>query len=205
MKKIKELFKKNIKLVIGFIVGGIVFGTVGVYAATTLLSQSVYYNNSTSGATSTNVQGALDELYTRASKWLNPNDMGTPQYYAFGQYKGWCSDTDTRCNSFADFPTTSTTPPSGKNVYAAKYQDGQYGVCIKRNGKEHCFRGRNYKAEVKHMQEVFSDISCRVNTNMNFLSCDASDFSCLVDSEGSVDCHAGRGCRLIPNGSVICA
>ena len=84
MKKIKEIFKNNVKLVIGLIIGGVVFGTIGVYAATTLLSQSVYYNKSTSGATSTNVQGALDELYTRASKWLNPNDMGTPKYYAFG-------------------------------------------------------------------------------------------------------------------------
>ena len=114
MKKIKEIIKNNIKIVIAFILGGVVFGTLGVYAATTLLSQSVYYNNTNSGATSTNVQGALDELYTRASKWLNPNDMGTPQYYATtGKYKGWCSSTDTNCNSYADFPTTATTPPSG--------------------------------------------------------------------------------------------
>ena len=68
MKKIKEIIKNNIKIVIAFILGGVVFGTLGVYAATTLLSQSVYYNNTNSGATSTNVQGALDELYTRASK-----------------------------------------------------------------------------------------------------------------------------------------
>ena len=141
MKKLRKLLKTNIKIVLAFIIGGIVFGTIGVYAATTLLSQSVYYNNSTSGATSTNVQGAIDELYTRSNTWINPMNMGTPQYYAFGTYKGWC--TDTSCNSYADFPTTATTPPSGKNVYAAKYADGQYGVCIKRNGTEHCFRGRN--------------------------------------------------------------
>ena len=61
-----------IKNIICFILGGIVFGTLGVYAATTLLSQSVYYNNSTSGRTSTNVQGALDELYTIANTRINP-------------------------------------------------------------------------------------------------------------------------------------
>ena len=214
MKKIKEIIKNNIKLVIGIIIGGIVFGTIGVYAATTLLSQSVYYNNTNSGATSTNVQGALDELYTRASKWLNPNDMGTPQYYATtGTYKGWCSSTD--CNSFADFPTTATTPPSGKNVYAVKYEDGQYGVCIQRNGKEHCFRGRNYKAEAKHVQEVFSDVGtydsstglgCRVNSGGS-VRCDASDFYCNVTSYGSVSCTdygAGSYCYVNPGGSVYC-
>ena len=59
--------KKNIiKNILCFVLGGIVFGTIGVYAATTLLSQSVYYNNTTSGASSTNVQGALDELYAKS-------------------------------------------------------------------------------------------------------------------------------------------
>lgn len=215
MKKIKEIIKNNIKIVIAFILGGVVFGTLGVYAATTLLSQSVYYNNTNSGATSTNVQGALDELYTRASKWLNPNDMGTPQYYATtGTYKGWCSSTDTNCNSYADFPTTSTTPPSGKNVYAAKYKDGQYGVCIKRNGKEHCFRARNYKVEAKHVQEVFSDVGtydsstglgCHVDSSL--VLCGASDFGCGVDSDGDVGCldrGTNENCDVSAGGSVRC-
>ncbi len=216
MKKIKEIIKNNIKIVIAFILGGVVFGTLGVYAATTLLSQSVYYNNTNSGATSTNVQGALDELYTRASKWLNPNDMGTPQYYATtGTYKGWCSSTDTNCNSYADFPTTSTTPPSGKNVYAAKYKDGQYGVCIKRNGKEHCFRARNYKVEAKHVQEVFSDVGtydsstglgCKVRSS--FVVCYASDFGCGVGSNGGVFCSddgTDEHCGVNTGGSVRCS
>lgn len=216
MKKIKEIIKNNIKIVIAFILGGVVFGTLGVYAATTLLSQSVYYNNTNSGATSTNVQGALDELYTRASKWLNPNDMGTPQYYATtGTYKGWCSSTDTNCNSYADFPTTSTTPPSGKNVYAAKYKDGQYGVCIKRNGKEHCFRARNYKVEAKHVQEVFSDVGtydsstglgCDVDSSS--VDCYASGLRCYVRSSGFVYCRdygAGELCSVYADGSVYCS
>lgn len=222
MKKIKEIIKNNIKIVIAFILGGVVFGTLGVYAATTLLSQSVYYNNTNSGATSTNVQGALDELYTRASKWLNPNDMGTPQYYATtGTYKGWCISTDTNCNSYADFPTTSTTPPSGKNVYAAKYKDGQYGVCIKRNGKEHCFRARNYKVEAKHVQEVFSDVGtydsstglgCNVDCGDGGageycgVGCNA-DFYCFVSSDGYVYCIDNgtyERCGVDTDGSVGC-
>ena len=206
MKKVKKFLLGNIKTVVAFILGIIISGTT-VYAATILFASSeVSYDNTSSGMSATNVQDALDELYTKASKWLNPNDMGTPQYYATtGEYKGWCTSTDTNCNSFADFPTTATTPPSGKNVYAVKYEDGQYGVCIQRNGKEHCFRGRNYKAEAKHVQEVFSDISCDVDSS--YVGCDASDFGCAVNASGYVrcyDCGTSESCTVDAGGSVRC-
>ena len=204
MKKIKKLLSNNLKTITAFIIGGIIFGgTTAVVAAVIAANQVTY--TPPSGVSANNVQTAIDELYTRSSKWVNPNDMGTPQYYAFGRYKGWCSSTDTDCNSYADFPTTATTPPSGLNVYAAKYADGQYGVCIKRNGKEHCFRGTNYIAEAKHVQEVFSDISCRVNSS--YVHCSASGFGCDVDSNGFVDCYdygAGSHCYVDPDGSVKC-
>ena len=201
MKKIGKFIKNNI---IGFIIGVIISGAT-VYAAT-VASSSVSYSNTSSGSSATTVKAALDELYTKASKWLNPNDMGTPQYYATtGSYKGWCSSTDTNCNSYADFPTTATTPPSGKNVYTVKYEDEQYGVCIKRNGKEHCFRGRNYKAEAKHVQEVFSDISCDVTSSI--VDCDASDVGCNVNSNGRVYCNDNSdnsNCNVNSDGSVNC-
>ena len=206
MKKIKKLLSNNLKTITAFIIGGIIFGgTTAVVAAVIAANQVTY--TPPSGVSANNVQTAIDELYTRASKWLNPNDMGTPQYYATtGTYKGLCSSTDTLCNSYADFPTTSTTPPAGKNIYAVKYEDGQYGVCIKRNGKEHCFRGRNYKAEAKHVQEVFSDISCTVRSES--VTCIASDFYCRVSSIGFVNCldnGAGSYCNVYSDGSVHCS
>ena len=204
MKKVKKFLLGNIKTVIAFVLGILLSG-VTVYAATSLLSQSVYYNNTTSGATSTNLQGALDELYTKSNTWINPNDMGTPQYYAFGEYKGWCSSTDTSCNSLSDFPTTSTTPPSGKKMYLAKYADGGYGVCLKKNGTEHCFRGRNWIAEAQHIQKVFSDVSCYVKSSS--VSCYASDFDCDVNSNGNVGCNdngASAFCDVSGYGNVYC-
>ena len=36
-----------------------------IYAASTLASSSVYYDKSTSGSTKTNVQDAIDDLYTK--------------------------------------------------------------------------------------------------------------------------------------------
>ena len=80
MKKIKSLFKKNVKLVIGIIIGGVVFGTLGVYAATILYNANeIGYDNTrvaiekTSGGNATNVQEAIESLYTKANSdsfWL---------------------------------------------------------------------------------------------------------------------------------------
>ena len=60
VEKVKRFLKKNI---LGIIIGGLIFGTAGVYAATYFPSGDVTYDNSTSGLSSTDVQGAIDELY----------------------------------------------------------------------------------------------------------------------------------------------
>ena len=59
-KKVKKVFKNRIFI---FILGGLVFGTIGVSAATYFASSDVTYDNGASGLNSTNVQGAIDELY----------------------------------------------------------------------------------------------------------------------------------------------
>ena len=209
MKKVKRFLIGNIKTVIAFVLGTLISG-VTVYAATVIAASQVGYTPpSGSGISSTNVQGAIDELYTRANTWINPNNnFGTPRYYAFGTYKGWCSSSDTSCNSYSDFPTTSTSAPSGKNVYAAKYADGGYGVCINRNGTPHCFRGRNWIAEAQHIQKVFSGANDSCYVGSSGVYCDASDFSCNVSSSGRVYCYdAGTNadCGVSVDGYVLCS
>lgn len=208
MKKVKRFLIGNIKTVIAFVLGTLISG-VTVYAATVIAASQVGYTPpSGSGISSTNVQGAIDELYTRANTWINPNNnFGTPQYYAFGTYNGWCSGSDTDCNSLSDFPTTSTSAPSGKNVYAAKYADGGYGVCINRNGTPHCFRGRNWIAEAQHIQKVFSGAYDSCDVYSSYVYCGASEFRCSVHSSGRVNCDdsgAGARCSVLGNGSVRC-
>ena len=58
--KIKEFIKSY---AIGLIVGIVVSGTISVIAATCFPSNDVTYDNTESGLSSTNVQGAIDELY----------------------------------------------------------------------------------------------------------------------------------------------
>ena len=71
MKKIVNKLKQNAKIITAFVLGAILTGGT-VYAATVLPSSQVGYNNSTSGLAATDVQGALDELNTKASTWINP-------------------------------------------------------------------------------------------------------------------------------------
>ena len=64
MKKISKFIKKNIKIVIAFSIGFILAST-SVYAANTIYSKNVTYDNSSSGLSATNVQDALDETYNK--------------------------------------------------------------------------------------------------------------------------------------------
>ena len=67
MKKIGNKIKQNAKAIAAFVLGIVLAGGT-VYAATVLPSSQVGYDNSTSGLAATDVQGALDELYAKASK-----------------------------------------------------------------------------------------------------------------------------------------
>ena len=57
--------KNNKKLIIGFILGSLIFSVVGVCAATLLNGNEVTYDNTNSKLESTNVQDAIDELYEK--------------------------------------------------------------------------------------------------------------------------------------------
>ena len=82
MKKISKFIKGNYKFLIVVIVGLLLSGT-GVYAANTIYSKNVTYDNSSSGLSATNVQDALDETYnkcmpTAAEKIINLYEDGSP-------------------------------------------------------------------------------------------------------------------------------
>ena len=66
----KKILKNNIKLIIGIIIGGIVFGGISYAVATGISSGDVTYtaNNQTT------VQGALNDLYSKAATNINPNN-----------------------------------------------------------------------------------------------------------------------------------
>lgn len=75
MKRIFKFIKKNFKLVIAFSLGFVLAGT-SVYAANTIYSKNVTYDNSSSGLSSTNVQDALDETYNKCFPPAPPIEVG---------------------------------------------------------------------------------------------------------------------------------
>ena len=82
----KENKKKYLKTnIISFIIGMIIFGSIGVYAVVTFSSNDVTYDNKESGLSSTNVKGAIDELYktctqTSADKVIEDNGLEKDSY-----------------------------------------------------------------------------------------------------------------------------
>ncbi len=58
--------REKIKIVVSFILGGIILGGIGVYAATIISSINVGYSNESSKLVATNVQAAIDEVYDKS-------------------------------------------------------------------------------------------------------------------------------------------
>ena len=109
------MIKKVVTHSIAFVLGIIVCTVVGVYAASTLSSSSVYYDNSTSGGTSTNVAGALDELYSK-SKLKNRSNI--VEAYTYNQTSGtsnYCvtGDEETCVETKCYESTTAGSCPAG--------------------------------------------------------------------------------------------
>ena len=77
MKKILKFIKHN---VLGFIAGAVIFGSLGVYAATVIAASSVAYSDNASlGAT--NVQDAIDKLNTKATIKIKEAEAKCPDGY----------------------------------------------------------------------------------------------------------------------------
>ena len=65
LKKLKDKIINNKKYILGIITGILISGTT-VYAATVISASNVSYSNTSSKLSSTDVQSAIDELYTKA-------------------------------------------------------------------------------------------------------------------------------------------
>ncbi len=156
----------NKKIITSFILG-LLLSVGSVFATNILSSETFTYDNSTSKLTSTNIQTAIDELY---------NNKVTREYF-LEKYKAFVG-TPTNYNFDAtNKPTTSspTTPPEGKVVYAALYEDGSYGICIRINEAEECFKPNNYIAEKEHLKSLLTESNFYNHFYSDAVSCDIYD------------------------------
>lgn len=91
MKKVKKILKNNVKVLVGIIIGTMVTGT-GVYAATVINASDVSFKNASSEMTSTNVQGAIEELYNDSKKNLDFIDETVGADFAHDVFLSYYSD-----------------------------------------------------------------------------------------------------------------
>ena len=101
-------------------------------------------------------------------------------------------------NQYFDFATAKANT-TGK-IFASKK-----GVCISRSKTVYCFKTNNWDVEKNHIQQVFSDVSCDVNSSA--VICNASDFGCRVTSNGYVTCtdYSDRSfCYVNASGTANC-
>lgn len=179
MKKVKKFLLGNIKTVVAFAIGVIISGT-SVYAATILFaSNQVSYNNANSGATSTNVQDALDELYTKANTWINPTTFGISMN---------TSKTILATNGGIIIRRNGQTHLIRNNNWSV--EKDHIRQIFSELGPYNSSTKLGYLVDRSEVRCIASDFSCIVFESGYVYCRDNSDNSnCSVNSDGSVNCN----------------
>ena len=209
MKKIKEVLKKNVKLVIGIIIGAVISGT-SVYAAILYASSDVGYDNTSSGMSATNVQDALDELYTKASKIDTYKDLQCPGcvYRKSTTYKcnSNASSADGTNNKLSSSEYTTDYTTLNSNYFLGHVIDSNGYIlssyaCGINNGTFFCLRGVDsdqssltykpfYQENVNRLNKVFP--GCNANTSGSDAHC-SGGVGAFVASNGYGYVYVGAG------------
>ena len=181
----KNIFKKNLKLFLGIIIGVAISG-VAVYAASGLMASEIEYNNTVGlkddqGNDVNDVEGALNALYDKVD----------------------CSNSGSGSNTDECLPIDLSTfqANSSKTVLASSK-----GLCVHRNGTLNCFKINNAEEEGPRLKEVFSDIKC--TDLLGSIICTADDYRCAVYANGGLLCNDllnnSARCEVNKDGVVTC-
>ncbi len=200
MRKINGFIKKNYKIVIGVLIG-IIISALAVYGEEVVVvfkSKDVTYYNKDSGLASDNMQGAIDELNTKATTKINEitNRLNDITNNKLTTYRWGLPNS----NSDIDYKNV------GKNHFIQK-MGNQLSVCIYENSSLSCFKNNNFEEEKGHLVEVFGESKCADEENNQRKSCNNGDFQCDAYSNGDVVCYGnstGGNCWLKSNNDVRC-
>ena len=165
MKKILKIIKHNI---LGFIVGAVIFGSLGVYAATVIAASNVTYSDNASlGAT--NVQDAIDKLYAKADN----------QYFDLATAKA-----NTTGKIFASKKGVCIS--RNNTVYCFKINNYD----VEKNHIQQVFSDVSCDVRSSYVRCKDSDFYCYVYSNGGVHCYDNSDDSdCNVNASGRVSCY----------------
>lgn len=182
----KHILKKRLKLIIGFICGSLISG-FAVYAATIAGTNVTYSTSSSSsnGATKTNVQDAIEELYVKSK---NCTYLDNAKYIHIDLYNPTGGETQSQDSTFGCFHQTKKTYSSngillffflsikwnatessvGPVVYFNKYDTNatrigiEYGSYYKIGSEEMYTRVEAYKVKAG---DYFDAPTCQISGN----------------------------------------
>ena len=165
MRKILKFIKHN---VLGFIAGAVVFGSLGVYAASVISATNVGYSDNASLGV-TNVQDAIDKLSSKADN----------QYFDFATAKA-----NTTGKVFASKKGVCIS--RNKTVYCFKINNWN----VEKDYIQQVFSDVSCTVTSSSIICNASDFYCDVYSNGS-LGCDDKSASsdCSVGSDGHVTCH----------------
>ena len=205
--------------IIAFLIGAFLFGGIGVVVATGIASSGVDYTTNENNNVAT-VEDALDDLYTKARTYINPQPIKTANLV----YKYWNDDYEgndyylfespddvytTRValetaygsSNFADNPIYIRSAFKGNT---AIYHDACFYHAT--TGKEFCLApnywvgdsqdqtdGATTKAKLKADMEAALGITIAsgdCGSDSSRAYCDVGYFSCFAESIGVVDCYS---------------
>ena len=221
MKKLGKFIKSNTKLFIGFILGTIIFGSVGAVVAGTVASSEIIYTNNGQ----TTVEGAINDLYGKAAKipvdyYKYWTDNYSEHNYASNEVPStvYASYTSLVSGS-ADKPFIRTTYVNGSpNAHSACLYLGSNGkvFCIEQGFWEvvtgtntsSTENGERVKTSLKvAMEKALGTSTTRCNSYSTSVDCFVGSAYCHADHRGPVSCNDGDflGCNVYGNVGAGCS
>ena len=227
MKKLGSFIKSNTKLFIGFILGALIFGSIGAVVAGTVASSEITYTNNGQ----TTVEGAINDLYGKAAKipvdyykyWNDNYSDGSyseeSESYSEGSVPStvYASYTSLVSGS-ADKPFIRTTYVNGspKKHNACLYLGNINKVFCIEQGFWEVVTGTNTSSTENGervttslkvaMEKALGTSTTSCYTNANFARCYVGSAYCSAHSGGYVDCDDGVSleCSVESEGEAKC-
>ena len=205
MSKLTEFIKNNLKVLVAFIIGGILFGGVTYVVATEISSEYITYTENSQS----NVQGALNDLYNKADKW---------GYKYWGVYdKTYYSSTSAPSvlySSYSDVVGSNSSYSLMRSIFV----DGTpryHEVCMYYNSKIFCIDSDYYAnhssgtsdANTNAINALKSDLTEVFGENPSYCSttsqyCQLSgNFRMYIDSSFVQSIQGSRNCIINSNGA----
>ena len=203
------------KLLLSFLLGGVLSSGVVVYAAATIASSDVQYTPSDSTWSVDNVETAISQL--RSINGPLMEEMCPGCVYAFpSSSDGWLYGTNGTTLTSAQYKTNweNVITETGKKVFAGLILDGTNKItrafmCGVKDGVPFCLEGSPSSAKVKGPNLKFANSSALFDGGCyldgSAYRCNSSSISVNFDAGGSVrDSVTGSFCTIWHSGEVQC-